>query len=364
MSPLGNALSFRWNAVAALALHAVLLFRGPLSGGADLTPHVRLMQQMAEAPALRSVYAPAYHVVGALLGAGPLAVAFVGLASIALLLFGFRRFQSATGLPELCAALYAWAPYGFALSWCLPKVEAAGYGVAFLGLAWLWEGRHARLAAALAGAFWVHTGAALFLGLAGGIAALARRDRRALAALALGCALAAPLWWAHLAAGCSFAEALLLSRGDYLRSAAGWSSLDRLDRVVALAGPIAVGCALVGARALWREQRALAWLCIGILVLWTNELWLAPLGTRTTLNLLRGLTLFAVPVSFAAGRALADHPRAARAALLGCVAWALGSTWLALPGSCYREPLDYSRVGRTRVDRCTFRWTVTEVPQR
>ena len=32
-------------------------------------------------------------------------------------------------MPELSATLYAWAPYGFALSWCLPKIEAAGYGI-------------------------------------------------------------------------------------------------------------------------------------------------------------------------------------------------------------------------------------------
>lgn len=318
---------------------------------------------MADAPALRNVYAPAFHAAGALL-AGPLgsglAVRVLALASAAALLFGFRAWQRAAQLPEACASLFAWAPYGFALSWCLPKIEAAGYGLAFFALAWLWQGRHARLALALAATFWVHTGAALFLGLAAGIAALARNDRRALAALACGTLFSAPLWVAHVAAGCSWAQTFLLSAGDYLRSAEGWSSLGQLPRIAVLAGPVALGAALLSARELWQRERALAWVCAAIVLLWCNELWLAPFGTRTTLNLLRGLTLLAIPIAFAAGLFMAKRPRVAPW-LLGAVAlWALGSSWFALPGSCHRAPVDWERVGHTQVDRCTFRWVISE----
>ncbi len=51
-------------------MHAALLRALPgLAGGADLLPHLRLIQLMAEEPALRSVYAPAYHAIGALVTA-------------------------------------------------------------------------------------------------------------------------------------------------------------------------------------------------------------------------------------------------------------------------------------------------------
>ena len=69
LAPPEGTLAFRWSAAGALSLHAIVLFSGPLSGGADLTPHLRLMQQMADAPALRNVYAPAFHAAGALLDA-------------------------------------------------------------------------------------------------------------------------------------------------------------------------------------------------------------------------------------------------------------------------------------------------------
>ena len=84
-----------------------------------------------------------------------------------------------------------------------------------------------------------------------------------------------------------------------------------------------------------------------------------PFGARTTLNLLRGLTVLAFPVAAAAGVFLADRPRAARAVLVASAVWALGCAWLALPGSCHREPVDWVQQDRLVVDRCTFRWAVT-----
>jgi hypothetical protein len=320
------------------------------------------MQLMAEEPGLRSVYAPAYHALGALLGAGlelDGAVKLLALASAALLIAGFRSFQRAAGLPEAVAALFAWAPYSFALSWCLPKVEAAGYGLAFAGLGLLLRRRSRAAALALAATFLVHTAAALFFGLCGGVLALARRDREALLALAVGCLLASPLLAAHLAAGCTAAQALLFSPGDYLRRPEAWSSLAIWDRILVLAGPIAVVCAALGAARLWREQRAVAVAAGLVVLLYTSELWLAPLGLHTTLNLLRGLTIFAFPVAAAAGVYLAPRPRLAAAVTLACALWALGAAWLALPGSCHRVPIDLAEVGCLEVDRCTFRWRVT-----
>lgn len=316
---------------------------------------------MGSEPGLRNVYPPAFHTVVAALGSvvsHPLAIEGVTLASVALLLFGVRRLQRATGLPESSAALYALAPYGFALSYCLPKIEAAGYGVALFGLAFLLEGRLRAAAAALATCFWVHTGAALFFGLAGGVLALARRDRAALLALAMGSLGALPLVGMHLAAGCSLAEALLFSAGDYLRSADGWSSLDDLPRLVALAGPVAAAVACLGARGLWQRHRDAAVLSITILILCTNELWLAPFEARTTLNLLRGLTLLAIPIAFAAGVALESRPRWGIAAWIAIVLSTAAAARFALPGSCHREAFAWERVADTRVDRCTFRWAV------
>jgi hypothetical protein len=288
----------------------------------------------------------------------PAAVKCLAWLSAAALIAGFRAFQRAAGLPAASAALFAWWPYAFALSWCLPKVEAAGYALAFAGLGLLIRRRYALASAALAATFWVHTAAALFLGLLGGSCALAQRDRRGLLALALGTLLAFPLLGAHLAAGCTLAQALLLSAGDYLRSSAGWSSLSVLDRVLALASPPALLCAAAGAALLWRRHRSLALLAGVTLALYLNELWLAPFGQRTTLNLLRGLTVLAFPVSAAAGLFLAGRPRRVQnLAVAVCALWALGAVWLALPGSCHRAPVDLEAVSSLVVDRCTFRWT-------
>ena len=101
---------FQLSAAAALCLHAALLLRPGLEGGADLLPHLRLMQQMAEAPGLRSVYPPAYHAFGAVwfawLGAEA-AVKLLAFASVAGLIAGFRAFQRAAGLPAESAAVFA-----------------------------------------------------------------------------------------------------------------------------------------------------------------------------------------------------------------------------------------------------------------
>jgi hypothetical protein len=95
-----------------------------------------------------------------------------------------------------------------------------------------------------------------------------------------------------------------------------------------------------------------------VLLLYLNELWLAPFGARSTLNLLRGLTILAFPVSAAAGVFAALYPRRAALLVAACAALALATTALAVPGSCHRVPVDLERVAALEVDRCSFRWHV------
>ena len=156
----------------------------------------------------------------------------------------------------------------------------------------------------LALTFCVHTAAALFLGLTGGVLALWLRDRRAFGALAIGSLAGALLVAVHLRAGCSPAEALLFSQGDYLRTAARAGSLSHWPSLLALAGVPALAAAALGARELVRRHTAASVLAAVVCLLYLNELWLAPFGARTTLDLQRGLTVLAFPVAAAAGVAL------------------------------------------------------------
>jgi hypothetical protein len=351
---------FRVSAAAALTLHAIVLARSSgLQGGADLQVHLRLMQLMLEAPALRNPYAPAYHVLGALLAPAlgyavyTKLVAFLGAAG---LIAGFRWFQRAAGLPAAASAVFVWTPYAFALSWCLPKLETAGYALAFAGLALLLRRRHLGAAFVLALTFCVHTAAALFLGLTGGVLALWLRDPRALGALALGSLAGVLLVAVHLRAGCSPAEALLFSRGDYLRTAARAGSLSQWPSLLALAGVPALAAAALGARDLARRHPAASVLAAVVCVLYLNELWLAPLGARTTLDLQRGLTVFAFPVAAAAGVALWQRPRWLAGGIAACAIWAAFSTLWVVPGSCTVRSIDLEQVRELSVDRCTFRW--------
>lgn len=351
---------FRVSAAGSLACHALLLlWTDGLQGGGDMKPHLRLIQLMREDPSLHNVYPPAYHALGALLAPLSGLAAFpewFAWCSAAALIASFRLFQRAAGLPDVTSALFAWAPYGFALTRCLPKVEAAGYALAFVGLACLIRRRHVALGATLTAAFFVHTGAALFLGLCAGSLALALRDVRALLALAAGSLLAAPLPLAHVAAGCSLAQALLFSEGDYLRAAPRLHNLLHADRVIVLANPIALIFALAGAPQLWRQHRPIAVLCGVVVALYLNEIWLAPFGARTTLDLLRGLTILAFPVAAAAGVALAQRPAAAAGVVAGSAALAILAALLVVPAACVSKPIDVAEIASFDVDRCTFRW--------
>jgi hypothetical protein len=354
-----GAALFRWSAGAALVVHALLLLGDGLHGGGDMKPHLRLIQLMGETPALRNVYAPAYHAIGALLAPMSGLAAYpewFAWGSMAALIAAFRRFQRVARLPDACAALFAWAPYHFALTTCLPKVEVAGYAVALLGLSLLLERRHVALALCLALAFAVHTAAALFLGLTGGVLALSLGDRRALGALGAGTLLALPLPLAHLAAGCSLGEALLFSQGDYLRAAPRLANWVHWDRILILANPIVLVAAGIGSRALWRDHRPVAFVCAVIAVLYLNEIWLAPFDARTTLDLLRGLTVLAIPVAVAAGLAVGSRPRLATGAVAASAIVALASIFWITPGTCVSKPIDLAEISHFDVDRCQFRW--------
>ena len=347
-------------AAAALALHAFVLASIPaLTGGADLLPHLRLIQQMAEAPALRTVYAPAYHVLGAIVARSvgleiyPKLFAF---AAALVYIAGFRSFQRAARLPAAASALFALSPYAFALTWCVPKTEAAGYGFALFGLGRLVSGRWMGAALWLAATFWFHTASALFFGIAGGIWALARREPRALAALAAGTLGSAPLLAAHLAAGCSFGESLMLSENDYLRATARWSSFAVWDVVVLLASPLALGLAALGTRPRWERDRALALTCAALVGIYLNEIWLSPFPMRTSLDLFRGLSLLSVPVSIAGGVALARHPRAAATALVASGLWALLCVAWVVPRAYHVRTFALEELRDLQVARCTFRW--------
>lgn len=344
----------------ALTLHAWLLATSDgIVGGGDLKPHLRLIQQMAESPGLRNVYAPAYHGIGAAftqlfpLDVYPKLFAWLSMAT---LVAAFYRFQRALALPDMATVLFAWSPYHFALTTCLPKIEVAGYAICLLGLSFLFERRPRALALALTAAFWVHTSSALVLGYAAGVIALARRDTQSISALAVGTLLAAPLPLTHVLAGCSFPEALLFSHGDYLRSAIRENPLASIRHIALLANPIALVAAILGTKALVQYHRSLAVGCFAMVLLYTNELWLAPFNIRTTLDLTRGLTLLSIPLSLAGGLALGAHPRNAFAAVIGSIALAGTAIAWAIPTTCVSKPVDIATIDALSVDRCQFRW--------
>jgi hypothetical protein len=346
-------------AVFALALQALVLFGSPgLRGGVDLVPHLRLMQLMGTDPALRNVYPPGYHVLGALfaplLGFSLFTKLFALLGSL-FLIGGFRFFQRAARLPDESACLFALWPYLLALVWSVPKVEMVGYALALLAFAMILRGQRLAVAIALASAFLFHTAAALFLGLCGGALCLVRRDLRGLGALGLGSLLASPLLAAHLVAGCTLSQSFLFSQADYLRSQILWS-LRVWDVVLLLVNPLAVVAAVLGVRWGWDRHREVSIVCALVLVLYLNEIWLAPLGVATTLNLLRGLTLLAIPVSAFGGIALARRPRW-RAWILSLSAlWLISTAFTAVPRAFFNRPIALAELEGLEVDRCTFRW--------
>jgi hypothetical protein len=148
----------------------------------------------------------------------------------------------------------------------------------------------------------------------------------------------------------------MLSEADYLRATARWSSLGLLDLIVLLASPLALALALLGARPLGARSRPTAAVCAVLLVLYGNELWLSPFATRSTLDLLRGLPLLAVPVSIAGGLALEARPRAGPWLLAACALYAVFSVALLVPRACHVRAIALDELRELQVARCAFRW--------
>jgi hypothetical protein len=358
--PAADRALFLGSAGFALLLHAGLLLSADgLRAGEDILPHLRLILATRVTPDLHNVYSPFYHFLGALvsplvgLAAYPRLFSF---ASAVALVFAFRAFQLAAGLPSASAALFAFSPYVLTVSWCIPKVEFMGHAIGLLGLAALLRGRYLALGAAVVAAFCVHTAAALVFGFAAGVLALARRDARALVALALGSVASLPLFAAHLAAGCTLPQAFLFSSTGYLAKAGSIDAAGAL-RILGLASPLALVAAAVGAPALWRRSVPIAAMALGLVFFYLSDLWLLPFGGRTAGGFNRGLSVLAIPVAIAAGVAVAGWSAAwGRAFLAACALWSAASALWLVPQSCYVRSVDVSEARGTIVQRCEFSW--------
>ena len=354
LSDRASSARLAWGCIGLAALlHALLLFgRDGLWGGGDLVPHLRLIQAVAVSPGLYNPYAPAYHWLGAALAPAlgfELYTRLFALAAALLLIAGFRSFQRAAGLPDACTAIFALTPFLLSLSWCVPRVEAAGYALLLFGLGFLLRGRYFALAAAVAACFYVHTAAALLFGLAAGTLALARRDARALVAIAVGSLGVLPLLITHLGAGCTFAQALLFAPGGYARSLDEALLPPQWPWLVPLANPVALLAAVLGAAppgvapARSRGSRRLWW------HFWATNFWLAPFGVRTLVTPLRGLSVLAIPVALSAGLWGAERARR-EAVLLGLSAiFAAVSLPLVVPHACYVRRIALAELDRVHV---------------
>jgi len=354
--------------LAVLALHALRLYQSPgLHGGIDLLAHLRMTELMGQAPAIRNVYPPGYHALGALLSPWVGLAGFPKLFAVAaagLSIGAFRFFQRSAGLPDHAALLFALWPYSFTLSWSLPKIEVGAYALIYLALGLLVRRRYLAVALLLTASFWLHTGSALLLGVCGGTLALARRDGKALLALALGTLGALPLLAAHLSAGCSLQQALLFSPGDYLHAASRQGILDRWPLTLALASPPILAVALLGAGATWRQHRPIAVLCALVTVLYLQDLWLAPFGISTTFSLRRGLAMLALPATVAAGVHLARHPRRAPWLMAVAALWCVGTTFTVAKQPLFWRPVVIEEIRDLRMARCRFGWTAPHAAHR
>ena len=122
------------------------------------------------------------------------------------------------------------------------------------------------------------------------------------------------------------------------------------------AGPIALSLAALGAPALWRTRRPLAVLCGVLALVYLNELWLAPFGQRVSLDLMRGLSVLALPVAVAGGLALSARPKLAPWLLAACSLWTASAAVWAVPRSCQVRPVALEELRDLEVSRCTFTW--------
>lgn len=126
--------------------------------------------------------------------------------------------------------------------------------------------------------------------------------------------------------------------------------------LLALANPIAIAATGLGAVPLWRRQRPLAVVSLVLVLLYLNNLWLAPFDVRTAMGLHRGLSVLMLPVAIAAGCAVAGRPRA-RAALVGASALlAVGTAFVAVPDACHVRRISVEETYGMTVWYCEFAW--------
>jgi hypothetical protein len=326
-----------------------------------------MTELMGQVPAIRNVYPPGYHAIGALLSPWVGLAAFpkvFAVAAAVLSIGAFRFFQRSAGLPDHAAVLFALWPYSFTLSWTLPKIEVGGYALIFLTLGLLHHRRYGAVALLVTMSFWLHTGTAFLLGVCGVVLALARSDGRALLALALGSLGALPLLGSHLAAGCSLQQALLFAEGDYLHAARAHGTLDRWPLTLALASPPILGAALLGAPAIWRLHRPIALLGAALVLLYLQELWMAPFGFTTTFDLVRGLAMLALPASVAAGVHLARHPRLFPWLLAAAALWCAGATFTVAKQPLFWRSVALEEIRDLQMARCRFGWSAPHAAHR
>jgi len=316
---------------------------------------------MSDRLALYNTYAPGYAALGSLatpiLGVELYVKVFALLASL-FLMAGFRFFQRAAKLPDTASAVFVFTPYLLALSACTPKIETLGYGLLLFCIGLLLKKRYVGVALVVAVCFYWHTASALLLGLVGGVLCLARRDWRGLAALAFGSALAAPLMAAHIEAGCSFAESLMLARGGFSPVAGTPVVPPNWPWLLPLANPASLVAAGLGAAATWRRNRPIAILCCAFVLLYLNNVWLAPFEIRTLVTLLRGLPMLAIPVAIAAGVFAARSSRRAVGVVGLAALVAVASVPTAIPNACFTRRIDLAEIAGTSIERCIFRWHI------
>ena len=126
----------------------------------------------------------------------------------------------------------------------------------------------------------------------------------------------------------------------------------------------AVESAIPGAAAVWTRDRALAALCGVLVVLYLQELWLAPFGAGTTVNLNRGLSLLVIPVVVSAGVWLASRPRLAPWVLGLAALWCVGCALTVARQPIFSRPVAIEEIRELRMVRCRFGWNAPHAAHR
>ncbi len=131
-----------------------------------------------------------------------------------------------------------------------------------------------------------------------------------------------------------------------------------------LASPPILVAAFAGARDVWSRDRAVAVLCGVLVVLYLQELWLAPFGVGTTVNLNRGLSLLVIPVVIAAGVWIAPRPRLAPWLFGAAALWCLGSALTVAREPISWRPVAIEEIRDLRMARCRLGWNAPNAAHR